>query len=440
MGLRKLLTRCVYTVPTCGGVWSALTTLERTQWLSREQLEVIQLRRLKALLDHARRTVPYYRSFDPRILEISTLEDLKRLPTLNRQIIQRQFDRLQSSDALRGQLVRSSGSTGYPVSIRKSSVAVRMESASRYRAFRWVGFDFGERYGSMSPGTYKSNWEQIRAPLAGTLLDHFTIDVFNINRAKLAKFARSLESKPTVLTGNPSALLLLARFVDENGARPKVRFIISTSEQLLSEERKRLASVFNANVFDFYGSYEIGAIAAECKERVGHHVSSENLITEVLGRDGAEVSPGEIGSVVITDLNNYSMPLIRYEMGDLASLLDDECPCGRGLPLLGQIEGRITDVIVTPDGRFMCLSTFGSRVLMKTHVEQFQIQQGSRYELTVRAILDPKWREAEGEFIRRRIQSIVGEDMKVRIEFPRALDVKASGKRNLVKSSVLPQI
>jgi phenylacetate-CoA ligase len=190
--------------------------------------------------------------------------------------------------------------------------------------------------------------------------------------------------------GNPSALLLLAKFVIESQSRPRVRFIISTSDQLLTEERKRLTSVFDTNVYDFYASYEVGAIAAECTGLVGHHISSENLIVEIVGHDGAEVSPGQIGSIIVTDLNNYSMPLIRYEIGDLSYLLDDECTCGRALPMLGRIEGRITDVIVTPDEGFMCLSTFESRVLHRTHVEQFQIHQGSRYEPTVRAVLQPK--------------------------------------------------
>jgi phenylacetate-CoA ligase len=272
------------------------------------------------------------------------------------------------------------------------------------------------------------------------LLEHFAIDSFNIDRVRLAKFARDLESRPTVLIGNPSALLLLAKFVRESQSRPRVRFIISTSDQLLTEERKRLTSVFDANVYDFYGSYEIGAIAAECTGLVGHHISSENLIVEIIGHDGAEVSPGRVGSVVITDLNNYSMPLIRYEIGDLSSLLDDECPCGRTLPLLGRIEGRITDAIVTPDEHFMCLSTFESRVLHRTHVEQFQIYQGSRYELTVRVVLEPRWRRLEGEFIHRGVQSIVGEDMKVRVEFPEVIEARPSGKRQLVKSSVMPRI
>jgi phenylacetate-CoA ligase len=285
---------------------------------------------------------------------------------------------------------------------------------------------------------YRDAWTQIRTLLADVLVPH--IDVFNIDKVKLAKFARRLESKPTVLIGNPTALLLLAKFVNESQARPKVSLIISMSDQLLSEERNRLTSIFGTNVYDFYGSNEIGSIAAECEEQVGHHVSSENVIVEIVGTNGAAVSRGQIGSVVITDLNNYTMPLIRYKIGDLSSLLDDECPCGRGLPLLGPIEGRITDVIVTPDGRFMCLSTFGSRVLHETHVEQFQIHQGSRYELTARVVLGPQWRKVEGEIIRRKIQSIVGDAMKVRVDFPEVLEMRPSGKRCLVKSAVMPRI
>jgi phenylacetate-CoA ligase len=439
-GLRKLITRCAYTIPTRGGPWSALRALESTQWLPAERLRDIQLRRLKALLNHARRTVPYYKSLDSEIFRINSLEDLAKLPVLSRQQVRMQFDQLQSSDAPRGQIVRSSGSTGVPVSVRKSPSAAQMESAARYRAYRWLGFDFGERLGHISVGISKKAWVRLQTWLANALLNRFAMDSYNIDSQGLARFARELEFKPTVLMGNPSALLLLAKFVREAKSRPKVRFIISTSDQLLAEERKKLASVFDANVYDLYASYEVGTIASECSELVGHHISSENLIVEVVGRDGAEVSPGQIGSVLVTDLNNYSMPLIRYEIGDLSSLLDDECPCGRSLPLLGRIEGRITDAIIISNERFRCLSTFESVVLYKTHVEQFQVHQSSRYELTVRAVLQPKWRRLEGEFIQRGVQSIVGEDMKVTVEFPEVIEARPSGKRHLVKSSVMPRI
>ena len=436
---RNFIAKCLYTFPTCGGVWSALSTLERTQWLPAKRLREIQLRRLEALLAHAHKTVPYYRSFDSKIFEISNLDDLQKLPILTRRQVRQHFGRLQSVDGPSGRIVMSSGSTGLPVTVRKSPLTVRMESAARYRAYRWVGFDFGQRYGYMTPA-FRAPWTLIRPLLAGMLLPGVSIDVFNIDWAKLARFVRYLELKPTVLIGNPSALLLLARFIDEIHARPMVRLIISGSDQLFSAERTRLASAFGARVYDYYGSYEIGNIAAECREMVGHHIASENVVVEIVGADRDAVPTGQIGSVVITDLNNYTMPLIRYEIGDLSSLLDDECPCGRELPLLGKVEGRVTDVIVTPDGRFMCLSTFGNRVLYRTHVEQFQIDQSSKYELIVRAILASRWRKMEGEFIQHGIQSIVGDQMKVRVEFPEVLETRPSGKRYLVRSTLDPRI
>ena len=218
-----------------------------------------------------------------------------------------------------------------------------------------------------------------------------------------------------------------------------MKLIISTSDQLLCDERRRLVSILGAKLYDFYGSNEIGSIAAECEESIGHHISSENVIVEIIGRDGTPVPAGQVGSVVLTDLNNFTMPLIRYEIGDMSSLLEDECPCGRGLPLLGPVEGRITDVLVTPDGRFMCLSTFYGRVLSNTHVEQFQIHQSSLREITVRAILRPEWRTVEADYIQRVVGEIVGDEVKVKVEFPEMLEVRGSGKRCLVKSDLLPR-
>lgn len=167
-------------------------------------------------------------------------------------------------------------------------------------------------------------------------------------------------------------------------------------------------------------------------------MTSENIIVEIIGRNGEPAPGGEVGSIVITDLNNCAMPLIRYQIGDQASRLDDECPCGRALPLLGPIEGRIMDIIVTPDGRFDYYSGLGE-TLRETHVEQFQIHQHSRHELVVHAVISPEWREIERERIRQKIRAIVGGDMEIRVEFHEALEGLQSGKRRLVRSDIIPR-
>ena len=438
IGLRRSAARLVLTLPTLGAVWSPLRTLERTQWLPAERLKDIQIRRLKLLLSHARRSVPYYRSLDANVFKVNNLDDLASFPILTRAQARQHFDDLQSLESAGGQITRSSGSMGRLVRVRKSPLTLRMESAAQYRSYRWVGFDFGDRYGYILP-VYRSAWTQVRNPIADLLLPRTSMDAFNIDNAKLTRFVRVLQSKPTVLVANPSALLVLAKYVEENNIRPKVKLIISTSDQLLCDERRRLVSILGAKLYDFYGSNEIGSIAAECEESIGHHISSENVIVEIIGRDGTPVPAGQVGSVVLTDLNNFTMPLIRYEIGDMSSLLEDECPCGRGLPLLGPVEGRITDVLVTPDGRFMCLSTFYGRVLSNTHVEQFQIHQSSLREITVRAILRPEWRTVEADYIQRVVGEIVGDEVKVKVEFPEMLEVRGSGKRCLVKSDLLPR-
>ncbi len=436
--LNAFIARCALTFPTFGGVWSAIEILEKTQWSSPDRLANIQLRRLKELLSYARRNIPYYRTYDPSILDVRELQDLARIPVLTRREVRRNFASLRSP-SVSGQLVASGGSTGSPVFVRKSSQAFRMESAAQYRAYRWAGFNFGQRHGYMFPVLEVGPLRDIRMFFGDALLNRVSLDTFQVDTVKLRKLVRSLGTKPVALLGSPSALLLLAKFVKEGASALNVRTIISQAEQLLQDERRHLTEVFGADVYDFYGAHEVGSIAAECTEKVGHHVTSENIIVEIIGRNGEPAPDGEVGSIVITDLNNYAMPLIRYQIGDQASRLGDECPCRRGLPLLRSIEGRITDVITTPDERFMCISTFGHRVLYKTHVEQFQIHQHSKNKISIHVVLAPEWREREGKFIQKRILGIVGDDVKVEVEFHDALELGPTGKRRLVKSDILPR-
>jgi len=182
------------------------------------------------------------------------------------------------------------------------------------------------------------------------------------------------EFKPKGLRGYSSYLFYFAKAV--SSGEIEVDFIISGSEILLPHERKFLEERFSGEVFDVYGSREFGFIACECSEHAGYHVNAENLLIEIVDKNGEHCAPGEHGRILITDLTNHVFPFIRYEIGDIGCLSDERCPCGRSLPLLSSIDGRTGDRIITPDGKLLSLQFF-AHLLKDYDIINFQVIQSA---------------------------------------------------------------
>jgi len=183
-------------------------------------------------------------------------------------------------------------------------------------------------------------------------------------------------------------------------------------------------------VFDKYGSREFSGIAYECEAHAGHHVVAENYIVEIL-KDGVPASPGEMGEVVITDLNNFCMPMIRYRIGDLAMAMDpaEACACGRGLPRIGRIEGRVQAIIVGSNGTYMPGTFFQHLFKDYEHlVRQFQVVQHERGAIELKIVQGPRFEEeAFGELVAT-LRRFVGDDMRIEVVFVDRIAMVRTGK------------
>jgi phenylacetate-CoA ligase len=237
--------------------------------------------------------------------------------------------------------------------------------------------------------------------------------------------------KPDVVIGYTSAMTEFAKYIKSKNIKcHRPNSVIATAEQLFSEQRQILENVFCCPVFNRYGSREVMLIASECEKHNGLHMNIDNLYIEIL-RNGKPANPGEMGEVVITDLFNYGMPFIRYQIGDYAVPSQSACTCGRGLPLLKEISGRTFDAIITLDGRKLTGLYFTHLMGNISGIEQFQIIQKRRDHLLVKIVKNNLYSESTTKQINEELTKIMGPKVTIEINFVDKIPFLDSGKRRI---------
>jgi len=201
--------------------------------------------------------------------------------------------------------------------------------------------------------------------------------------------------------------------------------------------------VFGCETYDFYGSQEQHSIGFECRQRSGYHVVAENVVVEIVDNEGKIVQAGEEGRILITNLNNYAMPFVRYDIGDVGAGSERTCPCGRGLPLLSGLKGRTTDTIFTRSRGTIPSISLPWSFFAGWGVEQFQIVQDAYDKVVVKLVLKKDTQEKDMGDLRREIvtqyKHILGEDMDVAVEYVEQIPLNSAGKRRFVLSNLPPR-
>jgi phenylacetate-CoA ligase len=281
-----------------------------------------------------------------------------------------------------------------------------------------------------------------RERLDAWLLRRLFVPAFEMSEGAMAAFLGRLAAfDPVLIDGYAESFNYLAGHLSSTERRPKLRprGIISSAQALPEESRGIIENAFGARVFDKYGSREFSGIAYECKAHEGHHVMAESYIVEIL-KDGGRAVPGEVGEVVITDLNNLCLPFIRYRVGDLAEAMDDTkvCGCGRGLPRVGRIEGRVQSLVIGAHGRVMP-GTFFSH-LFKDYdylVRQYQVIQEERGAIVLKIVKGSRFAD---ELFEREILQVLrqylGEETRIDVQFVDLIPLVRTGKRQAVISKL----
>ena len=418
-----------------------LRDLRESQWLSVEKMRELQEVKLQRLVRHAYRHVPYYRDrmktagLTPD--DIRTLDDLHKLPMLSKADVRKHLyfdimsDNHQKSEILK---ITTSGSTGEPFVCFVDRAQLEFRWAATVRAMEWTGYRFGDRQLRLWHQTLGMSKTQVAREVTDAWISRRRfIPAYEMSDDTLREFVRQIEDyQPVLLDGYAESFNFLSRYLAEHGRMNiKPKGIISSAQTLPDASRKAIEDAFGCKVFDKYGSREFSGIAYECDAHEGHHVVGEGYIVEVL-KDGRPAAPGEIGEVVITDLNNHCLPFIRYRIGDLAEAMDPDvtCACGRGLPRIGKIEGRVQSIIIGSKGQYIP-GTFFAHVLKDYDhaIRQFQIVQEQRNSIIFKVVKGKRYTDETLAEVLAVLHRFLGEDLEIHVDFVENVDMVRTGKR-----------
>ncbi|MBI2382177.1 MAG: phenylacetate--CoA ligase family protein [Gammaproteobacteria bacterium] len=417
--------------------------LERSQWLSRPELEALRLAKLRAFLADIDAHVPYYRELfarlDFRPESVSSLADLARLPLLTKPLIREHTEALKAEDAGPLKRYNTGGSSGEPLIFYMGKDRISHDVASKWRATRWWGVDIGDPE-LVVWGSPVELGAQDRLRLArDRLLRSELVPAFDLGPAKLDGYVATIRAfRPAMLFGYPSALSRIAEHARLSGQRLDdlgIKVVFVTSERLYDEQRALIAQAYGAPVANGYGGRDAGFIAHECP-RGGMHLSAEDILVEIVDGEGRPLPPGTSGEVVVTHLATRDFPFVRYRTGDVAVLSEAACPCGRGLPLLQEIQGRTTDFITAADGTVMHGLALIYILRDLPGVGQFKIVQESRALTEVLVVPGEGFGEAQEAAIGAGFRQRLGAEVEVKIRRVAEIPPERSGKFRYVVSRV----
>lgn len=412
-----------------------------SQWQSTELHRSTQLKELNRLIRFAAKESTYYSIALKTIKQLASLDSLPDLPILTKSIIHDNFDSIVPASRA-SQLWRKStgGSTGQPLHFGYTKESYSWRTAMSRRGYSWAGaapgskqaYIWGIQLGEISKR------QRLKEKLHQLIERQQFFNCFDFGEKEMKACLDTLNSwQPHSLIGYTNPLYEFALYVDSIGGlifRPQS--ILCAAEKVQPFQRKVLERVFDCPVFNTYGSREFMLIAAECEKHEGLHVNMENLIVEVVNDDGMPVGPGETGRILVTDLHNYGMPFIRYEIGDMARIANQQCSCGRGLVLLDDIIGRSLDVIRTPRGKMVPGEFFPHLMKDFPEIYRFQVVQKKLDEITITYQLNKPLSVESLQSLKLEIRNVVGETMHVNFVQVDTIPLTPSGKYRVTISEL----
>lgn len=418
--------------------------LEASQWWDSTRLHEWQVQRLRHLLVHVGAKTPYYRRLFAELdfvpTTVANISDLQKLPFLTKDLIRAQTEDFKSEDARNLARFNTGGSSGHPLIFFIGKERISHDVAAKWRATRWWGVDIGDPeivvWGSPIELTRQDRFKIWRDQLLRTQL----LPAFEMSEAKLDSFVSAIRAmRPKMLFGYPSALSFIAQHARKRGQSMDdlgIRVAFVTSEQLYDDQKMVIAETFGCRVANGYGGRDAGFIAHECPHG-GMHITAEDIIVEIVNSDGEILPPGAAGEIVVTHLATGEFPFIRYRTGDIAVLDDRLCACGRGLPLLREIQGRTTDFVMAADGTVMHGLALIYILRDLPTVEAFKIIQESLERTVVQVVPGAGFSVEDEQRIVQGLRQRLGERVTIDVERVSAIPAEQSGKYRYVVSKIM---
>jgi phenylacetate-CoA ligase len=419
---------------------------ERIERYSREELRAYQDERLAELVRHCHANVPFYRRrMDGAKLrpdDIRTTADLAKLPILTADDIREQPDALIArTHAPRSLRVGyTSGSTGTPLRVLYDRNVCIMKNVADWRQKRLAGIELGDPL-ALFWGRILLPGEQSHPPFwrYNWALRHLYCSSYHVSGKNLGAYVDEMARFGIkAIEGYPSTLHTIARYVLQQGGRLPLKAAFASSETLFPNQRADMEQAFQCPVWDYYGMAERVIFATDCERHDGMHVNEDFGVTEILDRELQPVAPGQLGRIVATGLHNYGMPLLRYRSGDVTSIQDTPCACGRHFPRMGALTARAENVILTPDGRHLSFASLSLPFKQMTSIAEAQVIQETRDRLIINVVPRPNWSEAEAAYLRDQFDLRIGRQMDIEVREVQSIPRSRSGKFSFIVSKVQP--
>ena len=422
------------------GLMAHLKQLEESQYWSRDKILEYQFTKMKALCVHAYTNTIFYQKrfneadFNP--FKFQSPEELKVVPFLTKNQIRDNLPSLIAKNYNQHDLHNSEtgGTTGVKMQFYRDNACLSPKEAALCRFEKWAGWDFGHRMGLVwtAQQDYVGHWTK-KAKIKNELFRRQVVfPAAILDEESISHYVDLLiRKRPVMIRAFTSPIYEVSKYITDNNIDGiELKGVITTGEPLYDHQRRLISSAFHCDVFDSYRSREAGPLAQECELHNGMHINAESLYIETVQPANPEAFEDGMGEIVVTDLLNYGMPLIRYKMDDMGILSDEACPCGRGLPILKKLAGRTADIFYTPDKK--CV-TAGSLVLYLVDeapglLGQVQIIQDKLDHLIIRITSDPPPTREIKEYQKNTVRRLFGEKMRVSFETVNEIPFEKSGK------------
>ena len=386
-------------------------------------------------LDHILSFVRYNNRYYAKYFSDS--RNLCNLPVLTKDIIRREFDNLNSTKQSTSIYENTSGgSTGRPVLlIQDNEYESWSEATQKYYFREFLGTERNEvnsvwLWGSERDLLKLDSWiRRTRRSVSLFLQNLVFLNTFDTSEKRWLEYIERIRChRPYYIAGYAGSLYQMARVARKHNIRLyKPHFVYSAAEMLRDFMRNEIEEQFNAKVYDYYGSREVGAIAGECSMGRKHIFVMNNLV-EIVDEADRPTSEGHEGRLVVTNLHNYSMPMIRYDIGDTGVIGSTRCKCGSSLPVLDKLTGRVTDHFYLKDGTQIHGEFFTHLFYFRNWIEQFQVDQLAHDHLRISVVPCARIIEHDVEDINAGIHTVMGKDCVVEWFYVESIDKTPQGK------------
>jgi len=414
------------------------------QYLSRDEIEIKQWQKTKAILNHAYDNCPYYaKLFKSRRVhpnDIRSWTDFEKIPLLTKNEIRNHYRDIiaRNIDQKMFHAGMTSGSTGKPLHFVADEKGLQWTRAHIALTDGWAGWKIGERRFAVSGIHANQSNHTIKEYLRKKLLNRtILLNTLELDEDSMWAFYRRLRAvQRPFIYGFAHAIYLFALYLRKINVTNLYACGIVTGGMVLKEnERSVIEQIFHCTVLNRYGTEECGVVACECENQEGLHVSVGKYYIEIINSD-KKTGPGEMGSLIITDLMNYGMPFIRYQIEDMAIASESACSCGRTWPLIKEIAGRTSDFIITPEKKVVSGISLTDFFAAIPGIIQVQIIQDNIDHIVFKIVTSRDYTNESVRQLKMIEHRFFGESMQVDYDYVDNIQLGLRGKFCFVKSKI----